>query len=150
MLTSCWSRDISKRGLIKLPPCGGGKVGGEGRRGGRIQTRRGSARNDKTESTRSRCAPRLYRPQGLRAWSQPGSWSLLSWTLTNLFPTHSNYQDTSNRGERGEGIWEEKVYRWQSMSGGKNAGAELGRWRYWKLLDECFFFFFLAVDNYFV
>lgn len=33
--------------------------------GGRIQTRRGSARNDKTESTRSRCAPRLYRPQAL-------------------------------------------------------------------------------------
>lgn len=147
MLTSCWSRDISKRGLIKLPPCGGGKVGGEGRRGGRIQTRRGSARNDKTESTRSRCAPRLYRPQGLRAWSQPGSWSLLSWTLTNLFPTHSNYQDTSNRGERRS---ERKRCIDDSRCPGEECWGRIREMEILKVVRWVFFFFFLAVDNYFV
>lgn len=141
MLTSCWSRDISKRGLIKLPPCGRGRGEGGFRREG---DRRGTTRQNLRD-----LGVRLdfIVPKLSPAWSQPeGSRSLLSWTLTNLFPTHSNYQDTSNRGERGEGrIWEEKVYRWQLM--GENCGAGLGRWRYWKLLGECFF---LSVDNYFV
>lgn len=137
MLTSCWSRDISKRGLIKLPPCGGrGAVRGVGEDSDAIG---GSARDDKTESTRSRCAPRLYRPQGLQADpSRPEATDRGSPLLNFNKPISNTLQlpgHVESSGER-KGV---------SMT---VEGEGLGRWRYWELLGECSFF--LTVDNYFV
>lgn len=100
MLTSCWSRDISKRGLIKLPPCGWGGARGRGV-GEDSDAIGGSARDDKTESTRSRCAPRLYRPPRSPSWSLParGSSPLLNFNkpISNTLQLPGHVESSGER-----------------------------------------------------
>lgn len=143
MLTSCWSRDISKRGLIKLPPCeregggGGGEEGGFRREGDRRGTTRQNLRDLGVRL--DFIVPKVSKPDPSQAADLLNFNKPISNTLQLL--GHVESREEGRKDLRGKGV---------SMT--VNGGECWGRIRKMEILKvvRWVFSFFLDVGNYFV